>query len=508
MNTNELTQKHFSPASENKRATRAGTRALISIAVLLALLITVNVLVSLLPATMTVFDATENGLYSTSATTEKFLSSLKEDVTVYVVCSDNRPEDTPGLLLERYAALSGRVKIKFADPERDAERLADYADITSLTEYSMVVVSDRRSTVVDYDSCRYYQIDGLGEVPASQYTQMVSSADFTYYYYYYYQNYGIDLTAAEPYYGLEAQLTQAIEYVTAESVPHMYLLKGSAEPGTYLSDFIATVQPEIESLDLDSADVVPADAAPLMICAPETDLSSATADKILAYLEKGGKLLLITSPENAAMPNLMRVTESFGVSASTGVLYEGNANNYKNAPTELLPSVNSQHSITYSLINYGYGAPFLPNAHGIEISAELPENVSVTELLTTSASAYTVANDGTETTVGSMAVGIAATDETSGATLFWMSSADALSDAVVAENDQDVTALYYAAMAMLWQSESYSSTLTAIEPVDMSEPTLEITDAVLIGTAAMMIVIIPAVLFVSGIVVRVKRGRR
>lgn len=490
---------------KNTRAAKAGARALIVTAIVLVALILLNLLVALLPATLTQLDTTSNHLYSISSVTKNFLALLEEDVTVYVICEKGTAALMPRALLELYEANSKHVKVKLVDPVSDAELLADYGDFSSATNYSMIVVSDRRYSVVDFADCQYYKVEGLGMVPSDQYAQLLANAEALYYYYTYY---GIDLTAATPYFAPEGALTDAIEYVTAPVIPTLHVLDDSAEMGSYLTGFIDLVQPEYATLPSDSTDAIPDHTAPLLIYAPEQDISVQTAEMIAEFVQKGGHLMLITAPHNVSMPNLMSLVTVFGVSPMEGVLCEGNANNFDGDVSRLLPNVNTEHDITAPLVQSGYSAPLLPNAHGIAVAQTLPEGISVTSLFTTSNSAYTVAPDGTEQTVGEVAVGIAAEHQTTGAKLFWLSSSDALSDELIDAEGTKACASYYATFGMIWQSESYDSKLSAIEPIDVSQDTVLLEAPAVIAWSVVLVLIVPLCVLVPGIVVKVRRSRQ
>ena len=489
------------------RARRGDRRALAIVAVAFAALLLLNLLVALLPASLTQLDTTENGLYSISPVTRRFLHALEEDVTVYVICEGGTAALMPRALLDRYEAASKHVKVRIVDPVADAEFLADYGSVASMTNYSMIVESDRRYSVVDYGNCQYYYVEGLG---------LLTPDEYSYYYNYYYgyfdqikESYGIDLTAVTPCFALEGALTQAIEYVTAPVIPTLHVLSDSASMGSYMTDMIAMMQPEYGTLSLDGAASVPTLAVPLLVYVPEQDISSQTAELIIAYLQSGGSVMLVTSPESTSMTNLMSVPAAFGLAPVEGVLYEGNANNFVEEATCLLPTVNAEHDITYSLVNSGYGAPVMPNAHGIVADDTLPEGVSVTELFTTSVAAYTLAADGSEVNnVGAVAVGVAAEYTATGGKLFWLSSADALSDSLITEKGAEASAPYYAVMALIWQSKSYESTLEAIEPVDITQDTVLLDAPAVITLAAVLVLLVPLAVLAPGIAVKIRRARR
>ncbi len=490
---------------KNGRAAKRAARSLITTAVLLAALIVLNLLLALLPATLTQLDTTPNKLYSISSVTKNFLASLEEDVTVYVMCEKGAAALMPRAVLELYEAAGKHVRVKLVDPVADVELLADYGDFSSVTNYSMLVVSDRRTAVVDFADCQYYNVTGLGMIPAEQYLQLASNSQALLYYYY---SYGIDLTAATPYFALEDALTSAIEYVTAPVVPTLCVLNDSAGMGSYLTELIGMVQPEYSVLSLDGTEAVPAYVSSLLIYAPEQDITAQTAECIVQYLQNGGSVMLLTSPENTQMPHLMSVAAALGLTPVEGALYEGNANNFDGDASRLLPSINAEHDITYPLVSYGYGSPLLPDAHGIAVADALPENVSATSLFTTSSSAYTVAEEGREVTVGAVSVGAVAQNTTTGAKLFWLPSTAALSDELITAEGTGASAAYFVTTAVLWQSKTYQSTLEAVEPIDVSQDTVLLDAPAVIAWSVVLVLIVPLCVLVPGIAVRVKRNRK
>ena len=69
-----------------KRSVKIGTFAFVAGVILLALLIVANFLVSALPAKLTRFDASGRGLTEISDETQRMVSGMTEDVTIYWLC--------------------------------------------------------------------------------------------------------------------------------------------------------------------------------------------------------------------------------------------------------------------------------------------------------------------------------------------------------------------------------------------------------------------------------------
>ena len=226
---------------------------------------------------------------------------------------------------------------------------------------------------------------------------------------------------------------------------------------------------------------------------------------MLSYVANGGRVVLATSPQNAQMPNLMRVAAAFGVGAMSGQLLEGNANYFRNSAENLVPLIDSNHEITQGLTDASY-APIMPNAHGILPLESFSEGMTASLLLATSGSAYVREQDGSERDVGQTAVGVALENTVSGARLVWYSSAEAFDSQ--ATSTYGANANYYLAMAASWAQPDYESPLSSIEPTSLDEPTLKLPTTMALPFGAITVLVLPLALIVTGVSIRVRRARR
>ena len=474
-------------------------RALVTVAALLVALIVLHLVFSLIPAARRQIDTTANGIYSVSGVTKRFLATRTEPVTVYVVCENGKMDIMPRVLLDHYAATG--IDVAILDPAKDAEKIAGYG-ISSPSNYTMIVESARRYTAFELASCQYYLVEGLGQVPVSQYAQLLAYAEI------YQSYYGVDVTAATPYFALESTLTGAIEYVTLPTIPHLYVLTGNGERelGATATEMLGKTSTEYELLDLSGDTDIPADASPLLIYAPARDLSDSVTAKIRTYLQGGGELVMITSPANASMSNLMSLGADYGLAPLSGsVLYEGNANNFYEEATNLVPTINTQHEIGYSASSSGYPA-LMPNAHGITVASAMPEGVTATVLLSTSASAYTLGADGREQDVGVTALGVVAEHAGNGSQLAWYSSAEAFDENVAV--NVTPTSLYCMLLTVVWEKDAYTSSLETIAPVNMTDSPVYLAAPAVIGWGIALVLAVPLCIVIPAIVVRVRRAKR
>ena len=93
---------NHSPLFRMKRSVKIGTFAFVAGVILLALLIVANFLVSALPAKLTRFDASGRGLTEISDETQRMVSGMTEDVTIYWLCENGAVDTQTRLLLSRY----------------------------------------------------------------------------------------------------------------------------------------------------------------------------------------------------------------------------------------------------------------------------------------------------------------------------------------------------------------------------------------------------------------------
>ena len=242
------------------------------------------------------------------------------------------------------------------DPAANPSFLQKYDDVMDCTWNSLIVESGSRHKTLNYSDLYEYSID------YSTYQQSVTGYD------------------------AEGQVDSAIAYVVSESLPKVYLLTGHGEEslGSNFTSVLTKLNCEYEDLDLLKNDTVPEDCGLLIINGPATDLSADDADKVLGYLQNGGKLIATTNFQEAEdMTNWDRVLAYYGVSASKGVVLENNPGYYYRLESYLLPEVSSTDE-TSSVVS-GNGYVFMAYSQAF---TEEESGAEITKLLTTSDNAY------------------------------------------------------------------------------------------------------------------------
>ena len=437
----------------NLKTTKMGAYSAFLTLVVIAFVIVVNLMVGELPTTVTKFDTSSLKLYTLTNSTIDIVEGLTEDVTMYYIAQNGTEDINIEEMLNRYSSYSNRIKVRKIDPTSNPGFSEKYTD--DLSNNSVIVESAKRSSVVTNE-----------EIYTKQYTE-----EDIYNYY---------MTGMEPsgttYFNGEGALTTAIDYVTAEDLPVLYIVTGHGEANvseTVLADAKAE-NILTEELALLTVTEIPADAGAVMINAPTSDISETERDVLLTYLDLGGKMILVTDYESfsdAKMPNLAAVAKAWGLQAQSGLLMEGNANNFMQYPFYLLPNVNAESDVAMNL-NSTNITTILPFAHGISKVAETDKFVE--GVLTTSADAFVIADlearinefvdsetpekayekqDGDA--AGTFFVAASAEDTTTGGKLLWVSSKFFITDKFYSYNGE----LFMSALTMLCEKSSSISIL-------------------------------------------------
>lgn len=341
---------------------KQGSYSSVLIVTVIAIIIIINMVAAQLPAQYAKLDITENKLYSIGDQTTELLKSLSTDVNIYLICQEGKEDDTIMQMLDRYKGASSHIHVSRKDPVVNPNFAKQYTDET---------VSDNSIIVVSGDAYKYIPYSDL----------YVSEMDYSSYSY---QTTGYDG---------EGQLTSAIAYVTSDDLPKMYILQGHNEQSvsSSLSTRISKENITTETLSLLTMESVPEDCDILLINAPENDLSADEAQKVIDYLDNGGKVFMVSNYTGTEMPNYDSIIEHYGLSRVDGIVLEGDSNYYyPNVPNYLIPSLES-HTIT-SPLKSANRFVILPSAQGITIGDAPRDGVTVSELIGTSDSAYSKVN--------------------------------------------------------------------------------------------------------------------
>lgn len=362
INLKEMISSYREQRKRNKKLLKHGTYSMAVTAVVIAIVVVLNLVVQEIPSKYREIDLSSQKLYTIGEQTEKILKNLKKDVTLYYIAQDGTESSDIKNLLEKYEEGSKHITVEQKDPAVSPKFASQYTS-DNISNNSIIVVCGDKSKVVDYSSMYETSIN--------------------------YQTYSQEVTGFDG----EGQLTSAINYVVSDNMPVLYNLEGHDESSMSetMKETIEKANIEIKSLNLLSEEAVPDDAECLFIFAPATDLTKEEADKIISYLENGGKALIVSNYTDEDMSNFESVLENYGVQPVDGIVLEGNTDNYVSQnPYYLLPNIESGE-ITSELSSQSRYV-LVPLAQGIKKADNIRDTLNISSILTTSDSAYSKTN--------------------------------------------------------------------------------------------------------------------
>lgn len=406
--------KNNNSSFKSKMFRAGGYSTLISVAAI-AIVIVINLIISSLPAIYTRYDTSSTAMFSIGEETMDIVGAIGEDVTIYLVAENGAEDDTLVELLGRYTSLNKRITVKRIDPATNPNFTGNYTEET-LSPSSLIIESARRFFVVDY---------------ADIFVTNYSEEELMNYYYY-----GIEPSGTTSFAG-ESKITSALQYVTSDYIPTLYILGGHGE--TALDETLMTYITEdnynTAALDLLTVEAIPADASALIINAPTNDISATEMEKINAYVKTGGTVIMLTAYSDEPLNNLYALPASYGVNIVPGMLIEGNANYYMSGyPYFIMPKI--QNSEISAMMGSNLRV-LLPYAQGLTVGNK-PSGVTVTSLLSSSGAAYSKLDamnitslekeDGDQ--VGPFDLGVLIEDSATGAKIVWVTSTELLNSQV------------------------------------------------------------------------------
>ena len=346
----------------NTKSAKIGGYSFVISVIVLAIVIAINVFMSLLPATVTQYDISAAQLYSLTSSSKAVVGNLEDDVTIYWICQSGQESTVIEKLLDVYDSLSDKLTVEKKDPDTYPTFASNYTSET-VTNNSLIVVSGDKSRYISYESM--YEVDS-----SSYYTTGSVSQSFD----------------------GESQITTAIDYVVSDELPQVYVLTGHGE-----ADMSTTMESALESGNMETTefsllneDEIPEDADVILINSPSSDLSEEEVTILEDYIDNGGHIVVLSgTQQEGELTNFETLLAYVGVSMTDGIVIDTNRDNYAfDYPYFLLPTIESS-DITDALIEENSNV-IMPIAAGLTID-NAAGAYTVTSLLDTSSSAYSKA---------------------------------------------------------------------------------------------------------------------
>lgn len=331
----------------------------ISTLLLIAIIISIYFLVTLLleKVTLPEFDLTENKIYSLSEETKTKLGNLENEITITLI--NYQEIDSVFNFAEKYKLLNNNIKIETISDITSRKDLIEKYSLDSETQLIVISSGEREKTLNEYNLYTY---------------------DYSTYE-------TIDTT--------EEAFTNAIVDVTTENKPKIYFMNNHIQYDVdqyfyTIIDLMEEDANEVDKVDILSFGSIPEDCNTLIITTLSEDITEFEKDKIIEYINKGGKLLILSGPNMTGkdLSNFYEILSQYGISMEEGIVFEGNSSNMLYGYPDFIVEKMSSSSLTQNL-NMNLNI-CLADAASIKFDTNKKEelNVDFEELVLTSSESF------------------------------------------------------------------------------------------------------------------------
>jgi ABC-type uncharacterized transport system involved in gliding motility auxiliary subunit len=331
-----------------------GYASLVTLGVIAALILINLVFTRISPQ----LDLTENKRFSLSGQTLQIIEAIKSPVTIYGLWRPGEENREVMEVLDLYLARSGMIRMDLVDPDRNPGFVARYdKNSQAIARGSVLVEGEKGFRIISpFDM---YDIDYSGG--------------------------GGSITGV----AVEKRLSSALLFAGSGETPVIYEISGHGEPALEnlnLKDAVEKENYALMPLNLLQSEI-PADASALILNCPRTDLSGGEAEKILAYLEGGGRLLVLMDIMTKELSGLNDMLFSYGIQYDYGMVMETNPR-YRigDNPFFILPGM-ADHPIVSPLVEKQTPVIF-PNSIGLSELAAKRRTIKVSPFLSASAQSF------------------------------------------------------------------------------------------------------------------------
>ncbi len=334
---------------QQKKVKYAAFSALIT-SLIICVIIVLNIIIGSLNIS---FDMTVEKSNSISTDSIDYLNNLDEDITIYALYKNGEIYKSFEQLLTDYENHSNKITVEYVDPYENPQFVEQYkTDGEDIPVGSFIVEGNNKFKVIDST--------GLIQV-------------------------GTEVTINN----LEPKLTNAIIYVNDLNTSVIYTVTGHSEIelGNDIESSLKDSNFDVKSLDLLNSDI-PDDCSILMLSTPQNDYTEEEVQKVVSYLNNGGKAFITTDVLiGMDKPNYNSILNYYGVTKGDYLAVEGDKSKYvNNLAINIVPTMENT-DITSSLYEKERNL-LLPTATGIDTLDTKSQSVSVTPLLTTSNNSY------------------------------------------------------------------------------------------------------------------------
>ncbi|MFO0707659.1 MAG: DUF4350 domain-containing protein [Nitrospira sp.] len=327
-------------AFSSRRSTQMGLNSLLMVLLFTAILIIVNFLAARHSIR---WDLSENQNFTLAPQTHRVLRNLPHDVKVTVFTREKDPGyQAYKERLESYRQASNKLAVEFVDPERQPKVAQNYGIF-------------RTDTAI-------------------------------------FESNGQTIRVTNP---SEVELTGALIRISKDAKKRIVFLEGHSERSledkernglSNAKEALTKQGYEIGTVSLLAEPAVPDNTAVLVVAGPQRQVTKEERDRIQAYVDKGGHLLLMVDPDTQT--ELDPLLAHYGLGLGSGVLVDLQDRLAQGDLTALLVRTFTEHEITQDL----NAAVLFPLARHVTFDEQAGKNWDYVPLARTSANSWAETN--------------------------------------------------------------------------------------------------------------------
>ena len=347
-----------------KQVKYGGYAALLTLAVIIGLIL-LNLMVGQLAPQI---DLTENQLFSLSEQTIQLLDRIDTPVTFFGLWRPGEEDNNLMNVIDLYLARNRNISLEIIDPDRNPGFVMRYdRERRGIARGSLIVEGEKAFRII---------------APHEMYEFAMSPAG------------AVTLTGM----AMERRITSALLFASTGETPVIYEITGHMQTPLAALGFAEILDREnyiLRSLNL-AISAVPDDAAGVILNNPQRDLSPVEAERLLDYLDRGGRLLVIANYLIRELPNLNAVLASYGLMFDYGIVLETDPGFLILDPRTVWPAM-LDHVITEPLADRTRTPVIMVEAMPLSILETRRRTIEISPLVTSSPSAFlrTDLNDNT-----------------------------------------------------------------------------------------------------------------
>ncbi|AEF81262.1 GldG family protein [Leadbettera azotonutricia] len=309
--------KYLRDSFRTKQVKYGGYAALITLAVIAGLILVNLIIAQFTPQ----IDLTYSKLFSLSEQSIQVLDKVNSPVNIYGLWRPGEDNSEVTEVVDLYIGRNKNIHFQVMDPDKNPGFLVKYdKDKQGIARGSVIVEGAKGFRVIPPQDM--YDVSTNNQTGRQSITGVA----------------------------VERRFTSALLFAGTGETPVLYEITGHEERALSQLGMKETVEREnfsLKSINLVQSSIPP-DASGLILNAPRADISRGEADKILAFLENGGRLLILADYRIRELPILNETLSSYGLRLDYGVVQENDTAHTAGAPYVMIPEM-AEHDITKPL---------------------------------------------------------------------------------------------------------------------------------------------------------------